>query len=264
LDWCRKGSFRLTLLVLAFFPVFLFQHEWKPGLVSSWHSTSTGFTAAGFWYLAVSAPLFHFILYRWTYRYFIWTLLMWKVSRLNLHLMPTHPDHVAGLEFLSRTQSRFASLFLALGCSFAGNVANRIIHEGAPLTTFKVLVPAFLVLSVIFGVCPLALWTPRLLQARKLGLRDYAKLGNRYTEGFDRKWVHFAEPPQEPLLGTADIQSLADLGGSFETIQQMSIAPITKGLVIQFAVMAALPIFPVVIYATPSAELVKAILKMVA
>lgn len=97
-----------------------------------------------------------------------------------------------------------------------------------------------------------------------LGLRDYAKLGNRYTEGFDRKWVHFAKPPDEPLLGTADIQSLADLGGSFERIQEMSIAPITKGLVIQFVVMAGLPILPVVIYATPTGELVKAILKMVA
>jgi hypothetical protein len=254
----------LALLVLAFFPVFLFQHEWQSDLVSSWHSTSTGFTAAGLWYLAVSAPLFRFILYRWTYRYFIWTLLMWKISRLKLHLIPTHPDHVAGLEFLSRTQSRFAFLFLALGCSFAGNVANRIIHEGAPLTTFKVLVPAFLVLSVIFGVCPLALWAPRLLRVRKLGLRDYAKLGNRYTEGFDRKWVHSAEPPDEPLLGSADIQSLADLGGSFETIQQMSIAPITKGLVIQFAVLTALPLLPVAIYATPTGQLVKAILKMVA
>jgi hypothetical protein len=95
----------LTLLVLAFLPLFLFQHEWKPGLFSSWHSTSTGFTAAGFWYLAVSAPLFRFVLYRWTYRYFIWTLLMWRISRLNLHLMPTHPDHMAGLAFLSRTLS---------------------------------------------------------------------------------------------------------------------------------------------------------------
>ena len=254
----------LTLLVLAFFPVFLFQHEWKPGLVSSWHSTSTGFTAAGLWYLAASAPLFRFILYRWTYRYFIWTLLMWKISRLKLHLMPTHPDRVAGLEFLSRTQSRFTFLSLALGCSFAGTVANRIIHEGEPITTFKVLVPAFLVLSVIFGICPLALWIPRLLRIRKVGLRDYAKLGDRYTEGFDVKWVHSAKPPDEPLLGTADIQSLADLGGSFERIQEMSIAPITKGLVIQFVVMAGLPILPVVIYATPTGELVKAILKMVA
>jgi hypothetical protein len=254
----------ITLLILAFFPVFLFQHDWKSDLVSSWHSTSSGCTAAGLWYLAVSAPLFRFVLYRWTYRYFIWTLLLWKISRLKLHLMPTHPDHVAGLEFLSRTQSRFAFLFLALGCSFAGNVANRIIHDGAPLTTFKVLVPAFLVLSVIFGVCPLALWAPRLLRVRKLGLRDYAKLGNRYTEGFDRKWVHFAEPPGEPLLGSADIQSLADLGGSFETIQQMSIAPITKGLVIQFAALTALPLLPVAIYATPTGQLVKAILKMVA
>jgi len=64
----------------------------------------------------VSAPLLRFFLYRWAFRYFIWTALLWKLSRTPLHLIPTHPDRAAGLGFLSITQTRFGVLFCALGC----------------------------------------------------------------------------------------------------------------------------------------------------
>jgi hypothetical protein len=262
--WRDSAVPELTLLVLAFFPTFLFQHEWKPGVVSSWHSAAQGLTAAGLWYVAISAPLLRFVLYRWTYRYFIWTLLLWRISRFRLHLMPGHPDHAAGLTFLSRAQSCFGVLFCALGCGFAGYMANSLIHEGAPLTSFKAVIPVFLGLSVVLGICPLVALAPKMAQIRQIGLREYARLGNRYNEAFDRKWVHFAEPPAEPLLGTADIQSLADLDNSYAAVQQMSIAPITKILVVQFAVLAGAPLIPIVIYATPAPEIVKAILKMVA
>jgi hypothetical protein len=51
----------------------------------------------------------HFALYRWTYRYFVWALLLWRISRLDLHLMPTDPDGAGGL--LSVTQNRFGIVF---------------------------------------------------------------------------------------------------------------------------------------------------------
>src|SRR5580704_374040 len=95
----------LVLLALAFFPVFLFQHEWTVGTVSSWHTEGRGLTTGGWWYATISAQVFRFILYRWMFRYFIWGLLLWRTSRLDLRLMPTHPDRAAGLEFLSLTQA---------------------------------------------------------------------------------------------------------------------------------------------------------------
>jgi hypothetical protein len=122
----------------------------------------------------------------------------------------------------------------------------------------------FLVLSVILGICPLVVWAPKLARIRRMGLRDYAKLGNRYTEEFDHKWLRHEEPPAEPLLGTPDVQSLADMAASYDLVRQMSIAPITKGLAVQLAVLAALPLIPVVVYATPTAAIVNAIMKMIA
>src|SRR5262249_108786 len=253
----------LILLALAFFPVFLFQHEWEGGAVSSWHTTAQGFTTAGWWYAAFSAPMLRFITYRWGYRYFVWSVLLWRIGRLNLHLMPTHPDHAAGLDFLSLTQRRFGILFCALGCAFAGRVANSMIFEGASLASFKFLMVGFIVLSLIIGLFPLTVLAPKLLKVRKAGLLDYGKLANRYTESFDRKWVHFHDSPSEALLGSGDIQSLADLGNSYANIHEMTIVPITKKLVIQMTVQSALALVPLVILGTPTPELVKTVLKMV-
>jgi hypothetical protein len=143
-------------------------------------------------------------------------------------------------------------------------MANSIIHEHVTLPSFKFLMAVFLVLSVILGICPLIVWAPKLARVRRMGLREYAKLGTTYTDAFDRKWLHHAEPPAEPLLGTADVQSLADMGASYDLVRQMSIAPITKGLAVQLAVLAALPLIPVVVYATPTAAIVNAIMKMIA
>jgi hypothetical protein len=253
----------LLLLVLAFAPTFLFQPEWGLAAASSWHTIAHKLSPAGWWFATISAPILRFLIYRWLFRYFIWALLLWRIIRLGLHLIPTHPDRAAGLGFLSLTQGRFGILFCAFGCIFAGRVVNGLVYDGTPLASFKFLMAGFLVLSVIVGLFPLTLLAPKMAEVRRLGLREYGKFGNLYTESFDLRWVHPTEPPPEPLLGTGDIQSLADLGNSYAIIEEMSIAPITKMLTVQLAVQAGVPLIPVIILGTPTTELVNAILKMV-
>jgi hypothetical protein len=253
----------VILFVVAFFPLFLFQHEWVAGVVSSWHTTARGLSPAGWWYAVLSAPLVRFIIYRWMFRYFLWAVLLWQISHLHLTLMPTHPDRAAGLNFLAGTQKHFGILFCAVGCSFAGRIANTMLFEGAALTSFKSLMAVFVVLSLIVGLLPLALLAPKLRKVRKAGLLEYGRLANTYTESFDRKWVHCVEPPSEPLLGTGDIQSLADLGNSFSFIEKMRIAPISRKLVLQLAVWAAIPLVPVIILGTPTPELARQVVRWV-
>jgi hypothetical protein len=253
----------VILFVLAFFPVFLFQHEWVAGAVSSWHTTAGGLSMAGWWYAVLSAPLLSFITYRWGFRYFLWAFLLWRISRLHLTLMPTHPDHVAGLDFLGMTQKHFGILFCALGCAFAGRVANTMLYEGAPLSSFKFLMVGFLILSLIVGLLPLALLAPKLKKVRKAGLLEYGRFANTYTESFDRKWVHPIDQPSEALLGTSDIQSLADLGSSYSLIEDMKTAPISRKLLQQLALWAALPLIPLIVFGTPTPQLMHELMKMV-
>jgi len=253
----------IILLVLAFFPTFLLQHEWVTGGVTSWHTTASGLSAAGWWYAMVSAPVMRYITYRWVFRYFLWPIVLWQISRLQLILMPTHPDRAAGVNFLASTQRHFGILACALGCSVAGRVGNMMLFEGVPLASFKYQLVAFVVLSVTLGLLPLALWIPKLKKVRNDGLLEYARLAKTYTESFDRKWVHWDTRPAEPMLGSADLQSLADLGNSFGFIENMRAAPITRKLVEQLAGWTAIPLLPIVILGTPTAELAQEVIKLI-
>jgi len=253
----------VILLVLAFFPLFVLKHEWVTGVISSWHTTANGMSAAGWWYAVFSAPLMRYIAYRWVFRYLLWVVLLSQIGRLQLTLIPTHPDRAAGLNFLEATQKHFGILACALGCSFAGRLANTMVFEGAPLASFKSLLAGFVVLSVILGLLPLALLTPKLKKVRAEGLLEYGRFAKTYTESFDRKWIHCDARPSEPMLGTSDLQSLADLGNSFAFVENMRLAPISRKLIKQLVGWTVIPIVPIIIFGTPTAELMQQVMKMI-
>jgi hypothetical protein len=211
---------------------------------------------AGYWYSFVSRPLFQFIFVRWYFRLFVWALFLWKVSRLDLHLIPTHPDRAAGLGFLSVSVSAMSLFIVSHGVLLSGLIANRIFYAGANLMAFKLEAIAVTVIVMMAVLGPLLAFSPHLMRARRAGLRKYGKLASRYVEEFDQKWVRGGAPADEQLIGSADIQSLADLGNSFEIIKGIRPIPFTKETVIQFIVIIMLPVLPLTLTIMPLEELI--------
>src|SRR5688572_22829515 len=80
----------------------------------------TRLTLAGYWYAFVSVPIFQFILLRWYFRIVLWFLFLWRVSRLDLRLMPIHPDRAAGLSFVGRSADAFMPIVFAQGALLSG------------------------------------------------------------------------------------------------------------------------------------------------
>jgi hypothetical protein len=217
----------------------------------------TRLSPAGIWYTFVSVPVFQFMLLRWYFRVFIWARFLWQVSRIDMSLVPTHPDRVGGLGFLAGTAYAFIPLAVAHGAMLSGLIANRILHLGLPLTAFKVeigIVVAF-VLCLVFA--PLLLFAPQLAQAKRDGAREYGTLAERYVREFDAKWLRGGTPPGEALVGSADIQSLADLSNSFEVVRTMRVALVTRDAVIQLAVATLVPLVPLLLTMMPLEELLK-------
>jgi hypothetical protein len=237
---------------------------WRHYLVldtTTWFATPSAgepaLTLAGCWYGYVSLPLFQFLLMRWYFRIFIWARFLWQVSRLPLRLLPTHPDRLAGLGFLSSTAYAFGVLLVAHGSMLAAQIANRIFFAGAALPEFKgeiALMVAFL-LFLVFG--PLLVFAPQLAQAKRQGLRDYGGLAQRYVREFDAKWMRDAAPSGEPLVGSADIQSLADLGNSYEVVRGMRILPVTREGLLQLGAAVLVPLVPLALTMMPLEELLK-------
>jgi hypothetical protein len=228
---------------------------------STWYATpSSGgsdLSLAGMWYGYVSLPIFQFLLIRWYFRIVIWARFLWQVSRIELRLVPTHPDRLGGLGFLAGTVYAFTVLAVAHGALLAGQLANRIFFVGASLLDYKIEIGLLVVyvLCLVFG--PLLVFAPRLAQVKRLGLREYGKLAERHMREFDTKWLRGGAPAGEPLVGSPDISTLADLGNSFEVVRTMHMAPVTRDAVFRLAAAVLLPVVPLALTIMPLEELVK-------
>lgn len=234
---------------------------------ASWFTVQTDsglkLSFAGIWYGYVSVPLFQFLLIRWYFRLCIWMRFLWQVSRIRLSLVPTHPDRVGGLGFLSNSAYAFMPLALAHGALLAGLLANRITYLGATLPAFKAEVAVVVVFTECLVLAPLCVFTTQLADAKRIGLREYGTLAVNYVRDFDSKWLRGGAPTDEPLLGSGDIQSLADLGNSFTVVQEMRLAPVTKDVILRLGIATLLPIAPLLLTMMPLEELLRKLVGIV-
>ena len=219
--------------------------------------------AAGWWLALVSLPIFQFMLLRWYFRLFIWIRFVWHVSRCRLSLVPTHPDGVGGLGFLSGIPVAFAPLLAAHGALLTAMMSGRIFFLGAKLTDFTMEIGVVVVFLLLIVLGPLLLFSPDLEQTRRFGLREYGTLAQRYVRDFDDKWLRRKGSPDEALLGSADIQSLADLGNSFDLVSRMQVVPFRKDTILQLAVITLVPVAPLLLTMMPLEQLLRQLLQIV-
>lgn len=258
-----RNSVLAEVLLIAFVYVVGILLIWRHYLALStdtWYAVPTAeglkLSITGAWYGYVSLPIYQFLLVRWYYRIFIWTRFLWQVSRIELSLIPTHPDRVGGLGFLANTAYAFMPLAVAHGAMLAGPIANRIFYLGAALPEWKVEIAVMVVFLLCLVLGPLLVFSPQLAQAKRTGNREYGALAERYVREFDAKWLRGGAPANEPLVGSGDIQSLADLVNSFEVVRTMQLAPITRDAFIRLVAATLIPVVPLLLTMMPFEELV--------
>jgi hypothetical protein len=81
---------------------------------------------------------------------------------------------------------------------------------------------------------------------------------------FEKKWLNASAIPAEPLLGTSDLQSLADLSNSVGIVRNMRWVPVSTRLLVTVMIAALLPMLPLFLFKYPIAELVQRVLSKLA
>ena len=247
--------------------VLIIWRQYAALATATWYAVPTvaglQLSLAGVWYGYVSLPLFQFLQLRWYFRLFIWARFLWQVSRIDLSLVPTHPDRVGGLGFLADTVYALTPLAIAHGAMLAGLIADRIFYLGAALPAFTVEMAVLVVFLLCVVLGPLLVFTPQLAQAKRTGNREYGALAERYVRAFDAKWLRGGAPAEEALVGSADIQSLADLANSFEVVRTMRLTPVTKEAIFQLVAVTLAPIVPLALTMMSLEELLKRLLVIV-
>jgi hypothetical protein len=235
--------------------------------VSTWHAirTDTGFTLtmAGWWLLLFSVPLLQFLFLRWIWRIFLWFQFLWRMHNLDLQLFPTHPDHAGGLGFVGETQRFFGVLLFAESIALAGVIANSLVYDNQSLRSYAPAIAVYVVIVLALILGPLVIFARLLRVTKRHGLHQYGTLATTYTGSFHKKWIQNQVPDREPLLGTADIQSLADLGNSFNIIMEMNALPISPRTPIHLLIACLLPMAPLVLTVMPLKDILELLFKLV-
>lgn len=214
----------LVLVVCAYTFTLIGHKQLAIRDVATWSATHTttsvSLSWAGWWLIIFCAPFFNFLMLRWIWRLFVWARFLWAMNKLNLQLFPPHPDESGGLGFLGRAQQFFGIVLFGYSAATAGVLADSVIYDKVPLQHFAGPIVAYVVVLVGIVIAPLMVFALRLHEAKIKGIYQYSSLATTYTSAFHHKWINKDQGESEPLLGTADIQSLADLGNSFGFVKK--------------------------------------------
>lgn len=227
------------------------------GLTAAYSSSleATEMTMAGWWYWNVCLTLFRFLTLRWIWRLCLWCFTLWRISRVQLNLVPTHPDGAAGLGYLEVVQSHFAPLVFAISALQASMFTEEIYTGRMTLESAYPMIMLILLVDAVLFLGPLFIFTSKLWVTRVNGLSNYMIFAASYVKDFDKKWLSPNAKQEEPLLGTPDLQSLADLGNSINVVRNMNWVPLSTRTLGNMALFALLPMLPLLLLKYPVTEL---------
>ena len=150
--------------------------------------------AARWWYALVALPMFQFLVYRALWRWGIWIQMLWRLSRLRLQPVATHPDLAGGLEFLSWPSIGFGHVIAALSATQAGVWADQVIYAGLKVTELKWQALVFALAGLAVALGPLLVVSGCLWRCQIDGQHEYGSLATDYTRLFHARWIARREP----------------------------------------------------------------------
>jgi len=241
---------------------------WKTRMLAgpSWAVTRSDgvaqLTLTGWYYGLVSIPIYQFLLGLNSWKWLLWSFLLFRLSRMKLKLVATHPDQHGGLAFLGLLPIGFMPIAFALSAVIGGTWRQSILDSRANLSSY--LVPAIILTALNFAVAliPLSFFMSKLSLVRQRGMLEYGVLAQVQAADFQEKWIASRQGRDSATM-TSEVGSMADLSVTYGNIRQMRYFPADKNSLISLAAAVLLPLFPVVLAEIPFSEIVKGVMQAV-
>jgi len=257
MSWLKRWSKSQIIDLIFIVAVYIFiyvqvtDQTHRSNTYAPWHILDNKITTAGWWYLVISLPILQMLLYRWLYTILLWIIFLRKVSRLNLHLSPLHPDGSAGLGFMQYTQLSFVPVAFAFSALTAGVMNNMIIFSGVSIVDYKMTIGSILVFVLLLFLLPLLQFVPILARVKRKYFLEYSLQAWPIARKFEEELKAFYLAEEE----RPDTSWHIDLIGSFEKTKDMRIILIDKTLLLAFTAAVILPFLPVLAQQVPLKEI---------
>ena len=217
------------------------------------YQTASGvqLTAAGWYALLIDAPLVQFLALVVLWRWLLWAIFAFRLSRVDLRLVASHPDEAGGLGFLSISVQAFVPFAAALTTIIGASFRNDILHNGKHLVNFKGPAIALVVILLGTAVSPLLFFVPKLLPLRRKGILQYSIIGHMQSFAFHDKWVHHGEEHEEEAIAAPEMSTLCDYNSAYKNVEDMHPIPVDKEALTGMAVAILIPALPVILAEIP-------------
>lgn len=261
LQWRESRKAEAVILGLAYLAAHLALWFASREHRDTWIFSGATLSWAGGWYAYVSLPALQFLVFRWVFRLMIWWRVMYGLSRMNLAIMPAHPDERGGLAFIGDSVQAFSILALAFSAAAAGAVADYLVNAGLTLIELKGFIAGAVLFILFLFLAPLGFFVGPLFKAKEEALRRYEGIAERFWQAFDRKWNRSdASTPAPDQIAQADFSAMADLSTPVKMVREMKIVPLTREGVLPLVLAILTPFLPVLAIMFPLDELLKGIL----
>lgn len=227
----------------------------------TWADGATTLDFGGAWGLFVVRPLFLLLLLVWLWRLMLTWVLLRKISRLELQLVPSHPDRVGGLGFLEFHSAAFGLVVLAISSVVCAGVAHQILSHGATLKQFQIPLLVMVGLMVLLFLLPLTSFQSRLRRAHLRARFQYGTLAGRHVRALHERWVE-GKKVEDDILSAPEIGPAADVATLYGMGTQMKFAPIGKVQIGTIVVPALLPVIVLIGTEVPITEVLLMLLQM--
>jgi hypothetical protein len=220
---------------------------------------SLGF--GGWWYVYVGRPIFIALLLGWLWRIVLLAVTLKGIAKLDLVIVPTHPDRAGGLGFVERFPAAFGIVAFVSALVIAGGWAHDAEFHGLDVHSLFPMMGAALVIALVVYLSPYLAFVGPLSRAKKQGLLDYGALVARHGAGVRSKWILGAANEDDPLLSAPEIGPVADTVSLYEAVQRMRPIPLGKTAALAIAVPVLIPFIAVLAIQIPIKELLQGLMK---
>ena len=255
LPWVGIGGLVLAWVLLSPSPGAT--HE----LVWAGEPASGGFGFGAFWFAWVARPLFAVLLLGWLWRLILVFVLCLRLSRLDLALVPTHPDGAGGLGFLDGLPMAFSPVVFGISAVLASRWAHDVLFHGVHVGSLRMPMIAFGVVMLVLFLAPLLPWQRSLAAAKRRAELEYGALVAEHGRLVRRRWILREPLGDEPILSAPEIGPVADTLPLYESARKMRTLPLGRRSLLAILVPAALPMLAVLALEIPVKDLLLGLLK---
>jgi hypothetical protein len=224
--------------------LFISQHQ-----SGSWIINDKGgedvFSLAGNFAQYVSKPVFQFLLLRWFWRYLVWIGLLFRISKMNLILKPTHPDGSGGIGIIFLAQRNFMLLLIVCGIVISTVMINLLAEKSISFETLRIEILGYIIFSIVLIIFPLVFFTRKLVRTKYEGQLDLSRAGSNLSNKFENEWGKSMGDEKRIAEDTVDPSMQVDYSGIYILLQELRIIPVRLGDIIIMAVSLFLPFIPI-------------------